>query len=638
MTGVYGALITFLLLGFIGLGPALFVFKNRYAIFLAPAIGLLFTTLIGTYLILLNFPVMEWSVAWSIIGILLSVSLIIRHWNIIKDGFFYDKRIYVFFIGLIITSFLILIPIVIGGLNFIVLRGNGTDSFNYITMAGYLLHEPYSFIHTSDVPQLLYKHPSYLLAKELLETRWSTSMLLAWTADISKVPLYYFDYAFSCLFFMISYACAFALLSLSEIKIRYIFLVSIALSVGFLGQFIIDIRALSNVSAMPLCLLFVFLIAYIEEKLTKSISLLVILLGMSIVGIMMLYVEMIPFVFLGTGLFFLYSILFNQYKIMDLIKKYWILFPVVIFFSLPFFRFLFHFLLNQISFGVTGHNQWQKAYFPWLYARPLIGFWGFSYLNYSVVYLLKDFFPPVLIKLPFLFLSICLTIIFLIICFSELRERKKQDIVFKLSMMFFLSGLLLWGCLYFHGQLWSAGKCLSYGLPFVYFILADIFLHREKKQSYSYYFFKWIILIWFFIQCGLSIFRIVMVSDHKEYPRYIAHHGEYRKHDWDINMIVNELNELHVKSLGLYTHNTWLNQYLAFVLGWQFHLIDFDQLIQLNEKSLNQFVFNHPPEYFIVTKNYLLLNNDEVIAHNNEFYLIKVSKKEIHGLFDRFNL
>ena len=107
--------------------------KNRLliSIALAPAAGFAITSLISTYLILLDFPVRVWFIFY------------VLFWVIINTGFFLyfvlrnnlksvrtfqsDKNIIWLSSGISLTALVVALPMLLGGSQFTTLRGNGTD-------------------------------------------------------------------------------------------------------------------------------------------------------------------------------------------------------------------------------------------------------------------------------------------------------------------------------------------------------------------------------------------------------------------------------------------------------------------------------------------------------------------------------
>jgi hypothetical protein len=210
-----GVILNLLQFTAIGIGPALIFLSSEkrieVALAIAPALGFALSSVFGTYLVLLDKPIVEWAFPWLVISIIISV--ILSFIRLKKYQFELAsinwQRVKVFAIGLGLTTLLVLLPMVIGGINFTALRGNATDTLNYIVLAGYLDHEPYSWAFQVDDQTLIERHPSYLLVQQLLSTRWTTSAMLAFTSRIAGHPIYYFEYGFTALCFILAVGPAF---------------------------------------------------------------------------------------------------------------------------------------------------------------------------------------------------------------------------------------------------------------------------------------------------------------------------------------------------------------------------------------------------------------------------------------------
>ena len=423
----------------LGIGPALLVFGigNTWDKLLgvAPAFGLLLITLVGTYLVLLDYPVEIWAFPILMIG---AIGSLFFAFNVIKGkkylGYQYRKHLMVFLAGLLIVIASLILPMIIGGLNYTVLRGNGTDSFNYITMAGYLLHEPYSFIFHSTIDTLINKNASYVLAQSLLSTRWSTSMLLAWSSSITHLPLYSLEFGFTTLFFIMNYGLSFNIARDLRLSPIYALLVAVSVCIGCWGQVLLDVRAMSQISAFPVFLFFVYVLNDIETELINSLKK-QLLLGFTFTALIFLYVEIIPTILLGVIIFLLIQFLHKRYSVHRLFK-YWLAVLTIGLSILPAAKYLLNFLSGQAKYAMYGKNNWHHAYFPWLYKKVLIGFWGMNYATDSIGHhLILSIFLTILAAL----LSIALLLI-LFFCFFS-NKKKSPSVLLVLSSSFFVAAM-----------------------------------------------------------------------------------------------------------------------------------------------------------------------------------------------------
>lgn len=638
-----GTIYLFLVLTLMGIGPALQLFKSvDQALAVAPTIGLTMTTIVGTYLVLFNYPISIWANSWLITSITISLLLAFYQSLKIKKIPQQNKNLFILFIGIITTTFLLLMPMLAGGLDFTTLRGNGSDTFNYLTLAGYLQHEPYSWAQTTNIQTLINKHPSYAWASELLITRWSTALLLGWTAILSHIPLYRFEYGFTALLFMLSFGCLFCLTLRLSIKAQYSLIIAIALCTGFWAQHLMDIRAMSQMSALPLTLLLAIQVIDIEEN--QNSLLRQTWLGIILAAIILLYTEMLTLIILGLLLFFLNQLLRQRQTCRTLIKKYFFaLFILLVIVTPVAYNYLLRYLAFQMAMAVGLKNSWYQAYFNWLYSKPLLGFWGFSYLTFSkATHLILEF------------LSITLTSLFLYSIWRVIVSGKNISTAVNLIFAFVLSAFIEFTFLYFQGQLWSAAKALSFSYIFIFlFITAFILEYFPRLVTNRFLILagKYTVLTWIFIQIGLGCYRIQFANMKTPYPDYITYHAEYRQHDWDITSLTKALEENNIQVVGIQVSNTWVSEYLAFAWGWDRQVINLNGIIDrshnlsqyfalawdwkklithlntalsnTHDKVLHQTSLSLP-EYLIVSSNHPLLETAEILARNNELVLIKV--------------
>lgn len=607
-----------IILSLIGIGPALLLLRQplESCISLAPVLGLILTTLVGTYLIRLDYPISAWATPWTTLSIVISIGMCFfaqRSQLIIRDK---QSDLKAFFSGLIFTSILLFIPMIIGGLTFTVLRGNGVDAFNYIAMAGLLQHEPFSWASTASIEALLNKHPTYLLAQDFLGTRWSTSVILGWGSTLLQLPLQRFEYGFTLLFFLMTYCCAFTFARLLLLKTRFTLLLSIAITVGFWGQFVLDIRAMSHISALPVFLFFLIQLLHIQEK--GSTYLKQIGMGITLATIALLYVELIPFIILSLALFFGFQLLQQGETFFKLIKKYWLACLISILLFIPIAHtYLLRFFEAQVSNALSVKNTWDIAYFQWLYKRPLIGIWGLSYLEATPVFIVKF-----ILKL----LSILLSILFLFGFVHSIRKWKQNSVAINICCAFLMGTFTLFAYLLYQEQFWAAGKALSFGYPFLYFFIAGITLvsfSRLTSNNTLIMMGKSAVIFWLFLQCGLGCYRIYTAYTQSDYPRYTAYHGEYRKHDWNIQTLTKALVDNKAHTVGLLLPNQWMAEYLSYAWGWDFQVINLTGIISRSKLSDIQPKSPIYPEYLVVSTEYPGLAKAKIVARNQEIILIQ---------------
>ena len=264
-----GVILNYLCFALIGMGPALYLCPSRpriaEAAAIAPAVGFCLTSIAGTYLVLLDMPVSQWAVPWLIFAVFLNILLIVQYFRKAGPVELHARRSFVYVASFLLAAILLLLPVLLGGLSFSILRGNGTDAFNYITMAGYLNNEPYSWIFKVSLHQAAELNPSYPLAQALLSTRWTTAAILAWTSRIAGLPAVKFEYGYTLLPILLAFGPTLLIVRNLGVRLRYTALTALAVCVGFWPQLVLDLRGMSQLDSIPLLLLICLIIAWIEN-------------------------------------------------------------------------------------------------------------------------------------------------------------------------------------------------------------------------------------------------------------------------------------------------------------------------------------------------------------------------------------
>lgn len=632
-----GVVLNLLAMGAIGLGPALAVFPYQKRLLLAlnvaPALGFAITSIIGTWLIVLDKPVDEWAGPYLVLAAAMSLAvsfaIVVSHRNILTpsvDG----HAIALSAGGLLLTAALVLAPVGIGGLTFTILRGNGTDSFNYITMAGYLDHEPYSWVSQASLQALIDRHPSYELARQLLTTRWTTSAMLAWTSRIVQVPPYRFEYGYSVLFFLLAFGPAFCLAVMARVRPFLAFLSGAAVAAGFWAQWVVDIRAMSQMSSIPVLLLLAVLFARIEDQPMAPAGGERILLGIVGAGLFLLYPEVVPMAALGLAVFFAARLLWNPGSVRHASRHLFSL-GIAAVATLPAAQLLAHFFLGQLGYAQNGQNNWYQAYFAWLYSVPVIGAWGLSLLSSSS--LLGSLLSPIGLKAASLLLGFLLS---LILSCSIIRafSRKGSPAATLLVASLAVAALIQFAFLVSKGQLWAAGKGLSFGYPFIMISVVSLTpaigqLPRFRWRSALATVAKVTVGLWLVIQCSLGAYRIAHVAVGREYSNYITQHFEYRRHDWNVAPFSEVLQQTKQATVWQSVYDPWLSEYLGFALGWDAHLVNLDGIRDRSGAVAGHQTLSGPLQYFLTDKNGWWdrkRDSKYIVSQNSELVLLKVSQ------------
>ncbi len=626
-----GIIFNFLALAIIGIGLALFLLSDESRVevsfAIAPALGFALSSIFGTYLVLLDLPVSKWDVPWLIISGAISLALCFVSTRIMRRGFgsVNWRTVIVFGSGVLLTLVLATTPMIVGGLDFTVLRGNGTDSFNYMTLAGYLDHEPLSWVYQVDTQTLVRRHPSYGLARGLLGSRWTTSAMLAWMSSIGQVPLYRFEYGFSLLSFMLAFGPAFCLALKTGIRPVYAFLLSMAVCVGFWAQFVLDIRAISQTNSLPVMLLLALLFARIEDTQDWHCLGERLLLAIAFVALIFLYPEVVPMTLFALAIYVAVCCFRKAYSVRKAVAHF-VTFGIAVLGVIPLAPFLWRFLMHQMTYAARGQNTWHQVYFSWLYSNPSTGLWGLSHFSLDRPILLQSITVLVGLVLSFL-------LIFGVIK-GFFSGKNGFPAAFLVTICFGFAAIIQFLYLFVQKQLWAAGKGLSFGYPFILIATVACGLTVWNNQTFRgsvplIKITKGVIVLWLVIQCGLGAYRIGYAYTGRDYSKFIGQHGEYRHHDWKVADFFNVLDKNKNITVWASVGNSWVSEYLGFVFGWDTNFVNLDGVIREGKDFLStaqkHFQF---PQYLILNKNNFLNFGGIppfIVAQNSELLLVRVS-------------
>ncbi len=605
-----GLLLNLAAFALIGMGPSLLLLAEdgrfRVAVAIAPVIGFALTSVFGSYFVLLDYPVSRWCGPWLLLATLISVILAVVRLR--KDASRSDREskrlLLAGLAGFLATAALTVAPPAAGGQRFMVLRGNGSDSFNYVTVAGYLDHEPYSWAQQVDRQTLVNRHQSYERARQLLNARWATSMMLAFSSRVAQVPLVRFEYCFSVLCFLLAFGPAFLFaiyLGLHRVEAALLALVVCA---GFWAQFVLDVRAQSHISAIPILLVLALLVARIERAEASGVAWGEhALIGLASTTLVLLYTEIVPMAMLGFGVYFGAAAWRRRFTL-GRVRGYLLSLLLAVVGLLPAAGFLARFMRHQLSYAATGTNTWHNAYFGWLYGSPLTGLWGLPFLGPASRSGAVPFAGILQAGLVLLGAMLTVgTILALMRLWPDWATARTSALA--LAHCLAAAALLQFAYLYWRGQWWAAGKGLSLGYPFLLFSLGGIVLAARAPADSAWRahlaaWFRLCLALWIAGQCLLGLYRTRLAVAAIDYPNYIWHHGEYRRHDWDLSRFTEAIRGQQGITVWSHVSNPWLSDYLGFALGWEVNLVSLLPTHDSVEFGAPRPTPSQPPQYLLV--------------------------------------
>ena len=621
-----GVVVNLVVLTVIGLGPSLSLLsasrRLEWAVLIAPSVGFGLTALVATYLVSFDQPVRTWTRTWLWLALTASLALgLAQRTDLIRAWQSTSRRLLLAYGGALTAStVLVLLPLHVGGLSFMILRGNGTDTFNYLTLAGYLDHEPYSWATTVSARALIQSNPLYALAKELLFTRWTTSAVLAWSSDIASIQHYRFEYGFSVLSLLVSLGPTLLLVWTAGVGIRLAALIAVATTVGFWAQFVLDIKAISQINSIPITLAIALLATRLfgRQALTHAETA---LLSLMLAGLALFYIEVLPTVVIGLGLVFLLS----MSRTRESLKRFRQLAAAgigALVLLAPDWSHLGQFLRFQLESAATRPNDWSQAYFAWLYQNPLVGTWGMSYLAPNNQITLR------LLVAVTLALGMSALMVWRAVRAVRLRQKEPWMLV-----LICLAGAALaeFVFLFTKAGLWAGGKAVSFAYPFLTLAACSVrvsfggvrWIARDRVLSLGA---AGLVVAWSCLQVGLGIQRIRLASAGIDPPNYVNNHGSYRRHDWDISSIRNVILSEKPATLWVVSSDPWLLQFLELALGWDTRISEPGGVRRRDGGELIGFQSLEPSPFLLIRKDDWW-NRDQMpgalAAQNSEFALVR---------------
>jgi hypothetical protein len=611
-----GVFFNLMVMAGVGAGPSLFLIrgKDRWGVALAvcPVVGLVLISVAGTSLTVLDLPVSRWSTPLFIVGTSISIILILLSVLLDRTAFpiVSPRRLSVPAGVFLCASALAMTPQIVGGLQYSILRGNGSDSFNYLTMAGYLDHEPYSWVFKTDLQSLVERHQSYVRARAVLANRWTTAMQLAFASRMAGVDPYKFEFPFSVLCLLLAFGPVFLWCHrLLDVPPLYSALTAAVVSAGFWGQLIVDLRADAQQTAIPVLLLLGFLVARIEtlphDRMPWGEH---ILLGLSATSLMLFYPEILPMTILGILIFLAIRIRKGLTSGARLAGWAFSL-CIALIGAIPVRDLLSRYTSQAIGYASSGLNTWHLAYFRWLYSSPVTGLWGFGPLVAADTFTAHGFH---LVLRP---LAVLLTIALVAAIASSASDLVSKRPGITLSATLAIAAMAQCGYLYSRGQLWAAAKGLSFGYPFLIMCVVWYGLSRERSASralgetpaaFSSWRARWktgiaaCVSALLVIQCALAFYRPWLVMHGADYAGYIQSNGEYRRHDWNLSPFEKILKPQRGLTVWSDVSNAWMSDYIGFVLGWDVHLVNLGASFDVAESGAPRQLINRQPDYLIV--------------------------------------
>jgi hypothetical protein len=428
-----------------------------------------------------------------------------------------------FFVFLLLTILICILPKWFGGDQFSLFQANAIDQFNYLSEAH--SYQYYSYKTLQTLSNNL-DNSIFLTGKTNLSNRPTVAIVLAALTSLIKSTNFSASYAYMVLLQInIFFVSTFFIINIFNLRTIIAYLISLGLTIGFFQQYIFDLNAWSQLACMPIAFLSVIVTLYIFFPSKKSISnnffykniiALTCLLALIFSEIFFYYPEIIPAYLLPIVTIIALALFTSPNKTYFRVNL--VCFVCSLGLSLLVCTFYWQgtveFLFKQIAFGKDNSittNLWALNYDNFVFGRELFPLrynsHYFIYLSWPTLslslfltwpidifmsiiglyYVLPDEGSSIVLRvlMRIIFAIFILTVIYgTFQTISSLRENKIQAG----KKIFFLSAisvLFLPLILVVDHNFWIAGKFYSMTSPFVFFLVLAPLLNNYQSIKFK---------------------------------------------------------------------------------------------------------------------------------------------------------
>lgn len=479
--------------------------------------------------------------------------------------------------GLALCLGLLTAPLAAGNQGWSVFRGNASDSFIYIFLAKYFDEHPRAWAFDHSTAEVEDADPMLGPARSMLNIRWTSGAMLAYCARLAGQGILDFQYPFTLTSYVVFYAALLPFLAAMGLTPLFAALGALALATGFYGQFVLDIRAFSQINTLPLATLLAYAASLPPPVGRAAAASRIGLLGLSFLACFVNYTEIFPMVAGAVVAFVLLKAMVGRLTGREALVQT-AGFALGMAATWP-VRFLFEHMMAQIHFTETAPTLWSEAYFSWLFSNVPVGAFGLSLAGNGFSGLPGLSFlnlPPALVTA----FALVMAVLFVLGALRALADRDHDAPLAALA--FAAASLAAFVVFTLKGKPWVAGKGLSYFYPCLlamplYAALASgpwpamgrlTGLGRlvPAARIAAVAFLAW--------QLAFAGLRPAYAALDKDYPSYVRNHGRYRTVDCNIVPIRKALSRAGAGDVALCSADPWKWAFLGLALDgrWRVRL------------------------------------------------------------------
>ena len=200
-------------------------------------------------------------------------------------------------LGLTLCLGLLVAPLAAGSKGYGVFRGNAADSFIYMFLARYFDEHPRTWGFARSEADINAADPVLAPARAMLNIRWTSGAMLTACARLGGLGILDFQYPFTLVSYVLFFAALLPFLTAMGLAATAATVSALALTTGFYGQLVLDIRAFSQVNTLSLVVLLAYVLSLPPPAKRSGALRRVVLLGLCYLATFVNYTEIFPMIF-----------------------------------------------------------------------------------------------------------------------------------------------------------------------------------------------------------------------------------------------------------------------------------------------------------------------------------------------------
>ena len=468
-------------------------------------------------------------------------------------------------LGLVLCLGLLTAPLAAGNKGYAVFRGNASDSFIYMFLARYFDEHPRAWSFSLSEDDVKAAAPMLGPSRSMLNIRWTSGAMLTACSRLGGLGILEFQYSFTLVSYLIFFAAMLPFLTAMGLSATAAAVSALALTTGFYGQMVLDIRAFSQINTLGLVIMLAYALSLPTPADRGGAIRRAVLLGLCYLASFVNYTEIFPMIIGATAAYLTAKAMLGRLtrresavQVAGLALGLIATWPV---------RFLYAHMLAQIHFTETAPQLWSDAYFSWLFYDVPAGIFGLP--------LLETGFSPwpawAGLDWPGWLVSVLAWGLAGLLTLGAVRALAdtKRDAPLA-ALTFAAASLAAFALFCYKGTPWVAGKGLSYFYPAIAALLLYAALARPSGRPRLPRALAGLATILAVVFLGSQLLaaglRPAYAARDIDYLRYVRNHGRYRAVDCDLGPIRAALAKAKADKVAVCSADSWKWAFLGLSL------------------------------------------------------------------------